>query len=230
MILIDLPYGTDILLTPRVKLPVTKGKSPHGPQGLTLPGYGVVSVAAPASTRVTNDMVKSDPEAAAFLQSETSCDFHLVNFACTFVDSAREPFEEAQVGVSLTTPAIAWSMRPIRDTDLIEQSLSVKIDGKIKLVSGEEPGGGLEVGRKSSQQADFIAAFNLGQSIVFWKLRRTPVRHINGSYPLSLVVRRPTDTVVTVAVSVNALVRKTRAWFFQSTDQTESQAVSIVLK
>jgi hypothetical protein len=174
MISIDLPYGTDILLTPRVKLPVSKGKSPHRPQPLTVPGYGSVSVATPASTRVTDDMVKSDPEAAAFLQSEINCDFHLVNFSCTFVESAREPFEEAQVGVSLTTPAIAWSMRPIRDTDIIEQSLSVKIEGKIKLVSGEEPGGGFEIRTGSSQQADFIAAFNLGQSIVFGSCAALP--------------------------------------------------------
>lgn len=212
------------------------GSSDKGKQ-VSPDDLGRITVAMPVSTRLTSNMVSQDPEAVAFLQSAGDDDFHVVNFACTFLDSTVAPFEEAwlQMALSTVTDAesgepIAWSMKPEREADLVTSSYSVKLEGKLKLSTGEEPGVAVEVGDQTSHEIGFITAYNLMQSRPYWRFRRTPVRNIDGSYQLSLVVRRPRAKEVKGTLAVKATIRKKVAWFLPKREATDAPTLSFDIR
>jgi hypothetical protein len=216
MISIELPLGPSLALVPIADERIMKSPTPS----VELNQFGRISVAIPASSLLDRAMLKDDPDAIAFMESSHNYSFHLLNLACTFVDSTKDRFDEAWVRVSLETPtgtetAIAWSMRPLRETDLVENSYTFKLEPSLKFMTGEESGLALEVGRKDAHEAAFVTGYNLMQNTPYWHFRRTSMRTIDGSYGLALVVRSHRRARVQGTLSVKAQVRKTVAWFIR---------------
>jgi hypothetical protein len=178
------------------------------------------TISTPQVLALTPERLQDDPEAAAFMRAAGSVAFDVVSLSCTFYSNEKEPFEEAWVGVRLHTKEnrqdapIAWSMKPMHDSDLIEESGTIKVEAGLKLFNDVEPTLGLEIGDKRQRQQNFVTAFGLQQSEPYWYFRKTSQRDLEGSYRLTLVVRRSKKTPTTGMVSAKATVRKTAALVF----------------
>jgi hypothetical protein len=175
------------------------------------------SIAEPQTMRLTADSLRGDPETAPFLQTEQSAAFHLIYLSCTFHPSGREPFEQAWIAIRLsepgrgTTSAVAWSMKPLHDSDLIERSGTIKLGAGLKMLNSVEPSGDVEIGEKTQKQQGFITAFGLQEAQPYWHFHKTAQRNLEGSYRLAIIIKRNNETVVRGAISAKATVRRTAA-------------------
>jgi hypothetical protein len=187
------------------------------------------SIAAPQVLNLTPEHIRDDPETAGFTDIDDLLAFDLLTLSCTFHPSDREPFEEAWIGVQLQSEtkakgaAIAWSMKPLHDDDLVEESGKVKLEAGLKFPGTAEPTIGIEVGNESQRKQGFLTAFGLQESNSYWYFRTTKQRHIVGSYRLALIIRRPKGIITRGAVSAKATVRKSAALVFTYTTSIGSQ-------
>ena len=170
---------------------------------------GRFSLGVPIVLRLDAELLEADPEAVVFLAQNPTSAFHLVRLACTFDNRKEEPFLQAWLQVELGNGAIAWSMRPMRDSDFRDVSSKVKLEVGLKLA---------EIGAKASreqgdatkEETPFISAKGLQESSPRWQFRRTPTRALDGSFPLQLIVRSPLGAGSSGRVAFKATVQHTK--------------------
>ena len=179
------------------------------------------TIGLPQVLGLTPESLKDDPEAAAFMETVSTVTFDLVTLSCTFYPSNNESFEEAWLGVQLHSEGssppgvpIAWSMKPLHDSDLVEESGTIKLEAGLKFLNAVEPKLGVEFGDKVQRHESFLTAFGLQQSQPYWYFHKTSQRQLEGSYRLALVIRRDRSTTASGGISAKATVRKTAALIF----------------
>jgi hypothetical protein len=187
------------------------------------------SIGAPQILNLTPEYLHDDPDAAAFMSQDDLVAFDLLSLSCTFHQCDREPFEKAWVGVQLQNEnndkpaAIAWSMKPLHDDDLISESGKLKLEAGLKFSNAAEPTVGIEFGNESQRKVGFLTGFGQQESSSYWQFCATQQRQIVGSYRLALIIQRRKKVVIRGAVSAKATVRQSAAWVFTYTTSIGSQ-------
>ena len=186
------------------------------------------TVGVPQVLALTPQSLKDDPEAAASIELLSTTTFNLVTLSCTFYPSKKEPFEEAWLGVQLDSKAsnpravpIAWSMKPLHDSDLVEEAGTIKLEAGLKFFDAVEPKLGFELGDKVQRHENFLTAYGLQQSLPYWNFRATSQRQLEGSFRLALVIRKDKASAASGRISAKATVRKTAALIFTYTASVE---------
>jgi hypothetical protein len=178
------------------------------------------TIGVPQVLGLTPESLKDDPEAAKFIEAVSTVTFDLVALSCTFYPSKNESFHEAWLGVQLQSEGnrssvpIAWSMKPLHDSDLVEESGTIKLEAGLKFFNSVEPKLGVEFGDKAQRHENFLTAFGLQQSQPYWYFQKTSQRELEGSYRLALVIRRNKSVKASGTISAKATVRKSAALIF----------------
>jgi hypothetical protein len=184
---VELPQldWTETMLEPEVR--ITKGgKAP--PTDPPLPGR--LLLGRPVSVRLTTKSAQ-DPTLRTFLEGHAGrSEFTLVHLGCSFRHADDEPFARASLQVRLTradggdgSEPIAWSMWPLRESEVLDDSTTAEIGADAKVFSAK-------VQRTITvKRGDvWLEGFGELQSDPGWEFTRTPRIPISGSYRLILVV------------------------------------------
>jgi hypothetical protein len=159
-----------------------KGESP-----ISMPR---VSIGLPIVFALTREYMKDDEEAIQVMCQHPDHVFHLVRLACTFLPTEGGRITQAFVKVQCEPEggATAWSMRPFRDEDITDTSTKATIGSKLGL-EGIGTSGSQTTESRGKQSRPYITGLGLQESSPTWKFTPTRGRDINGSFPLSLIVR-----------------------------------------
>jgi hypothetical protein len=173
-----------------------------------------LSLGFPLAVRLNQERIADDGEASEIIRSDRDHLFSLITVSCTFHPSEEAPFQKAWLRVMLRDTAgsgdapIAWSMKPLDETDVIEDSTSLKLEAGTKLLHSLEPRLTLEGGQKTARKESLIRAFGLQESEPYWLFQKTASRDLMGAFRLILVVRRSRLSNVYGRLDVKATVKQ----------------------
>jgi hypothetical protein len=173
------------------------------------------------------DPASVDEEARVFLAGRSDSRFYLLALTVSFKPDEQNPLESAWVDVTLSarTPAdapqpVAWSMKPLTESDPVSRSRKISLDGSLKLKSDvlpieAGPGVMLELGRSYEQRAFSVEALREGSSRPRWNFYSTEVSEIRGVHRLSLIIETGAGSSNEAEVGVGATVRLRRLKIFR---------------
>jgi hypothetical protein len=197
---------------------------------------GRIRLGEPISVPVSTEFTKDDAALRTFVEQEAArYAYHLVHLAITAVsESGQAQFESLSVALRLsaTQPApapVAWSMTPLRVTDVAQLTTTFHLGPQLKLFNVEAELGAVdhEVARPSTQI--YLEALNELRNDPTWALRRTRDMKIRGTHRLALVVRAPVGVESRIDGSVHAtVVRGARLWR-ERTEMPDLLSLSAVL-
>ena len=163
------------------------------------------------------DPATVDDDAKAFLAGRSGSTFTLLKVTVSFVHEEEDPFESAWVDVHFDGPggdgapvATVWSMQPLSESDPVNVSTKVSLDGSLKLpgvLSGVGPSAGAERDRAFVEPAVKVEAIGEGTASPRWRFMPTVTSPIRGTHRLVAVVETPVGTSATADVSVGATIR-----------------------
>lgn len=199
------PVWTEAILEPEVR--VTKGGD--APVAGPLPGR--LLLGRPVRVRLTAERAR-DPALQTFIEGHAGRhDFTLVHLGCTFRPAEDEPFARASLQVRLSrangsdggSEPIAWSMWPLRESEVLDDSTTTEIGAEAKVFTAK-------VQRTVAVKRRDVWLEALGElrSDPGWEFTRTPRIPISGSYRLILVVMSDAGAAFGGQVDVTASVER----------------------
>ncbi|GGS98263.1 hypothetical protein ACFFV7_21130 [Nonomuraea spiralis] len=137
-------------------------------------------------------------------------DFFELHLVMTLYPDPGEPFEDAAMGVSLTTPdgrerPIAWSLFPLRSAVPVKVTNNVGINAKLGFA---EPS--LAHNTEHSRDDVFVLGLGERESDFEWRLRRTRAAELSGVQRMFAVVKARKGTPFEMTMIVSASVRRSR--------------------
>ena len=166
----------------------------------------------------------ADAELAAYAKRESlRFRFVLVPFRVTFRPHQGEEFFQAWFQVELeredglaSPPVIAWSMTPLKETEIANTTRTVGLRPKLKIASVVELEPGSAEEQTTFERSDAVVlGYYEGQSTPAWEFRRGRSRAIEGVARLALIVRVPQDSRGRVKVSADVTVQRERLGVFR---------------
>jgi hypothetical protein len=166
----------------------------------------------------------ADADLAAYVNSENRrYRFVLLPFKVTFRPRKGEEFIQAWFQVELeredgrpSPPLIAWSMTPLKETEIATTTRTIGFRPKLKIASVVElePGGADE--QTTSERSDAVVlGYYEGQSAPAWEFRKGRSRAIDGVARLGLIVRVPLGSRGRGRVSADVTVQRERLGIFR---------------
>lgn len=201
---LDLP-DEPVLLYPEQR--VVRGRKPAPADALPLEGR--VSLGRPLAIPLTPEAAGDDASLRSFIETEAgAARYALVYLACTFKPANGERIARAWLSVDLDatpapsdgTPAVAWSMEPMRAAKELSRHRTLSLKVPVKFVEADA-----EVGTEVSVEQPFCEALGLQEPTPSWEFTDSETQRLRGSHRMHLVVRAPL-TEVTGTMSLRATV------------------------
>jgi hypothetical protein len=188
-----------------------------------------IELSEPASVTLNKDPAIEDKELAQFLAAEdTRYRYDYVRLGCTFRANPPERFEKAWLTVALSTSGapsadgpISWSIAPVNDYDLTEETTSAEIGSSGKILSAK-----IGAGTKMAKKVYSLRAFREGNANPYWELTATDSTSLEGILRFHMVVRSPAKSSTTGQVRMEAVISDRSFVAFRQKrpfDQTPSQ-------
>jgi hypothetical protein len=188
-----------------------------------------IELSEPASTTLKKDPVDDDKELAQFLAAQDArYRYDYVRLGCTFRANPPERFEKAWLSVTLSTQdapttenPISWSIAPVTDYDLMEQSTTAEIGSTFKILTAKA-GGGTKISRKIYK----LLGYREGNPNPYWEMMSTDSTSLEGILRFHMVVRSPAKGITVGQVRLEAVISERSFVAFRqkrSFDQTPSQ-------
>jgi hypothetical protein len=184
------------------------------------PLHGRLTVAEPFVQPLKPADLAEDPDLARYVSSEgRSFSFCLVGLKATFRAGDHEEFFKAFLQVNLrreddvsSAPVIAWSMRPLQETEITHTTRKVALGPKVTITSalGVEPGLQLATEETFDRITPVVQGYYEGASNPAWEFRKGKTRGIDGVTFLSMVVRTPAHISARGHISAEATLRRAR--------------------
>ncbi len=216
--MLELPLGSAPLRTLAVRerrMREALALAPVNPAGFSL--------SDPQSIPLDDKLVGADFELAAFWKTQRKqFEFDYVTFRCDFAPAEGAPIERAWIEVKLQGPnqagsgAIVWSMSPFLAEDLGKATYSGKIGADYQLFK-TEIGTTLEKPVKNW----FVRARGEQQPQASWEFRDNGSSRVEGTYRMSLVVRRRRGEPVNGSLDVGMVIAKRTFLFFKEREEKE---------
>lgn len=181
---------------------------------------GRVALGGPFWAPLPTSFAADDPETAAFRQDPAwRWVLGVLALSLDTDDDPGQRYERVWVDVALSRPdhgeppAVAWSMKPDRETRPASRSTTVAISPSLKIADvGIDAT--VERGIQRILEEVSIEALNEKTPTARWVLRRTETAELRGCTRLALVVRAPGSGVVEATVDIGLVSARRRAVFF----------------
>jgi hypothetical protein len=181
-----------------------------GPGVPVPPLNGRVSVGGPHGFKITAAKVAADPEIAAFVDENASCEYYFLYLGVSFTAAPSPSLESATVkltltGVPDTSAPFALSMKPLADGDPVSVKRTAALGPKLSLLNTVDAELGSVGSEKSFQRTELaVRGTGLASAEPGWEFTRTTTRNIEGSCMLTMVVQAVAGAKVSVAGQVTA--------------------------
>ncbi len=185
---------------------------PHSSE--SAPVTGQVFLGGPVSVPVTPDYVAEDPDLRAFVEREAEHSvYHLVHLSVSFRSGPGLPrLHTSSVELRLSSPSkvrapVAWSMSPLRVSDVSQTERTFSLGPELKFQDVEMTVGGYEASTSRTRAVPFLLGVRELREDPGWEFTRTRTMSLDGSHRLVLVVRSDRNAPTGVTGTVRASTR-----------------------
>ncbi|NKZ01648.1 hypothetical protein [Nocardiopsis alborubida] len=175
---------------------------------------GRVFLGGPISVPVTPDYVAEAPDLRAFVEREAEHSaYHLVHLSVSFRSAPGLPrLYTSSVELRLSSPSkvrapVAWSMSPLRVSDVSQTERTFSLGPELKFQDVEMTVGGYEASTSRTRAVPFLLGVRELREDPGWEFTRTRTMSLDGSHRLVLVVRSDRTAPTGVTVTVRASTR-----------------------
>jgi hypothetical protein len=193
--------------------PVTETRGDHEAARLP-PLTRRIALGGPLAVPVTPDYVAGYPDLRTFVEQEAGhSTYRLVHLSVSFAAEPAAPRLEAVTLEFRLTAAreapqpVAWSMAPLRLTDVAHVERSFRLGPHLKLEDVEVSAVEYEKVTSRQQVEVFLQAQRELRSDPAWEFRRTRALDLYGSHRLVMVVRAGREQATGISGTVHAVTK-----------------------